>query len=847
MNILSLFVFLSITLSNQIILPVIKGSNTDVSVEDAASFPAADNDNIMLGFGWFKNGFTLEDQTTTCTFDSVYPVSGAVDLNGGTLCLTSDLLFNNVTSLQGMGTVFGGNHLIELCSSITYIPSDAQVFQDVTLLLNDDIVLTSAITIMGNCVICGNGNTLSLGDNGGFIVANNSTLELRDVEVNNIAGSNIRCVDDTGIIILDDMQWIQDNHFTFSFGSFIFEDNVEFVGSFTFSYESAQTSTLLLQSRWRVADGLCLSIGRKSSLDDVEPVIFSDATSILELDNCTLLITDYGIEVTKGRLEIKRFVNVDINGTTTTYGAFVGNGLEDDDFLICMHAGAVLTHRAGCLTFRNYAVDKITAASRNAKLVRQEGSNIFIHTDLTLPEMTIELASNSVPMIQILSGKKLLYAGTTVITQDVEFDLKGRQFTGTTYVLNGDGYVFFTRGSLPLNIAVVGTDNKLHGSGNQKGWIVLQNSSAELTYGVNGMMLSPINLNNGKIILESDLIFNNGYRFSNDGTISLSSHRVIFGPQNFATDKSLYWDGQNGSVDLHSNILLSGTWTFSGECNITGNGNILYLLAEGELVVECGSQLTLKNLIIKGINSDKIRCSDDASVLVLDNVTWLQNGDYAFSTGALRFENENEILGNSVTFAFQTSRTSTILSESSLFLDAGVTFSYDPIIIAQRDLLEFQSLTSELILNGCTLHTTVTGLQLKEGKMHVKRTSNLSSEKQVTETNSVIDQGIMFGNGAAEQDFRCFIYPGVFLNVVQGSLHYNNVGSTSLKMASSSSSICMQSGTKLCLWEDLYLNNGSVTFNHNTILARKEGKKIIGSINVYGDMSIQVFEEGDLE
>ena len=85
------------------LIAVIKGSETAVSVESSFTFSAADNNNTMLGFGWFKNGFTLEDSLTTCTFDSVYPVSGGVDLNGGNLYVMQNLTFgsliyNNVTA-----------------------------------------------------------------------------------------------------------------------------------------------------------------------------------------------------------------------------------------------------------------------------------------------------------------------------------------------------------------------------------------------------------------------------------------------------------------------------------------------------------------------------------------------------------------------------------------------------------------------------------------------------------------------------------------------------------------------------------------------------------------------------
>ncbi|MDR3550807.1 MAG: hypothetical protein P4L31_05295, partial [Candidatus Babeliales bacterium] len=47
---------------------VIVGSNESVSVQSRITFPAADNDNSILSFAFMKNGISLEDASTTCTF-----------------------------------------------------------------------------------------------------------------------------------------------------------------------------------------------------------------------------------------------------------------------------------------------------------------------------------------------------------------------------------------------------------------------------------------------------------------------------------------------------------------------------------------------------------------------------------------------------------------------------------------------------------------------------------------------------------------------------------------------------------------------------------------------------------
>ncbi len=193
-------------------LSVVKGSNTAVSVESAANFLAADLDNTMLGFGWFKNGFTLEDATTTCTFDSVYPISGTIDLKGGSLYLSQDLLFKNITTVQGWGSVFGNSYLLDFCSSITWLPSDADVFDNVSLFFNKDFTITNTVTFKGNCLMCGNGNALILGSNAALAVDQNATLQLRDMAIMGAQNSNIYCIDDTGKIILDTVAWVHCKH-----------------------------------------------------------------------------------------------------------------------------------------------------------------------------------------------------------------------------------------------------------------------------------------------------------------------------------------------------------------------------------------------------------------------------------------------------------------------------------------------------------------------------------------------------------------------------------------------------------------------------------------------------------
>src|SRR3990170_6630384 len=231
---------------------IIQGSETVISVESAITFPAADNDNTMLGFGWFKSGFALEDDLTTCTFDAVYPVSGIVNLNGGILHLHQDLIFHNVTTIASLGTIQGFDHFIEFCSSITWFPPDPATFEDVKMIFRSDVSITSTMTFKGHCVLIGDGNRINLSGDGAFVIDQDALFELRNIEIAGVTDTNIRCVDDSGTILLDHARVVFLGNYTFDKGKLFFVDQVDLVGSATFSYESSQTSTIEAYSVLRV-------------------------------------------------------------------------------------------------------------------------------------------------------------------------------------------------------------------------------------------------------------------------------------------------------------------------------------------------------------------------------------------------------------------------------------------------------------------------------------------------------------------------------------------------------------------------------------------------------------------
>ena len=221
----------------------IKGSETTVSViSNSPVFPARDTNNTMLGFGYFQGGFTLQDATTSCTFDSVFPVSGFINMNGGTLYLRKDLVLEAPVTIIGLGKIVGNNHTITFCDSITSLPTNFSSMHNVNLVFKNNVALNGQIKVRGNCTIQGTGSTITFNNKASFIVCHNATLELQETVLanvgNNKSNTSISCVDDTGILRLNSTTVSLSADWTFAHGSIHFKNESAIAGSYNIYYTS---------------------------------------------------------------------------------------------------------------------------------------------------------------------------------------------------------------------------------------------------------------------------------------------------------------------------------------------------------------------------------------------------------------------------------------------------------------------------------------------------------------------------------------------------------------------------------------------------------------------------------
>ncbi|MCA9770217.1 hypothetical protein KC460_02495 [Candidatus Dependentiae bacterium] len=284
---------------------------------------------------------------------------------------------------------------------------------------------------------------------------------------------------------------------------------------------------------------------------------------------------------------------------------------------------------------------------------------------------------------------------------------------------------------------------------------------------------------------------------------------------------------EDAKLFFRTDVFLEVPIIFYGHCILNGGGNIFDLGCKGAIQVGENSKLVLENAILTGVAQTNIKCLSDTGVLVLRDLMWLQDNDFTFSTGKLCIKNRVTMEGNSI-FAYCSNQRSLILPRSSLILDGGITFSYDPTCLSRCDLLGMADSSSQLILHGATLHSSAQKLLLKNGSLKVKTDSTFSSN------NSGIEDGIVIGTGVQGEDCTCTIASGALLLLKKGILNYNNISADSWRMVSSGSVLKLGSAAELCLLQSLDLGLGMAILSKNAILRRMAGRELLGGVHALG-------------
>lgn len=213
---------------------------------------------------------------------------------------------------------------------------------------------------------------------------------------------------------------------------------------------------------------------------------------------------------------------------------------------------------------------------------------------------------------------------------------------------------------------------------------------------------------------------NNNYLAAGDR----ESRTVIYGISRggfliFIDTKVIFNSDVNFTVPVH----------FQGNCTISGRANGLNLINNGKVVVRPNSRLTIEDVEMRNLGDGKLACLTDSGSLTFENSILNLSRDYTFSRGSILFNQDNFITGSNK-FIYTTNLASTIDSQSMLYMGYGTTFSYSP-RTAKRDLIFMTNTTSQLFLDGSSLHVTRTGLQLSAGTLILDDLVTVSSEARV--------------------------------------------------------------------------------------------------------------------
>ncbi len=193
-----------------------------------------------------------------------------------------------------------------------------------------------------------------------------------------------------------------------------------------------------------------------------------------------------------------------------------------------------------------------------------------------------------------------------------------------------------------------------------------------------------------------------------------------------------YIDGRGKAIFLNDTLSIppSKTIHIISDTIIDGNKNVMLLNENAQIIVESNATLTLRNLIIRNLRNNQfhpcIKVAGNSGKLVLDNTELSITGDMNFGQGQLYIHNDAVFSGTSA-FIYASTAPCFIAQFGTLTFDIGTTFSFVPPSTNANDLMILQDRTSSLLLNGASLKTTNSGMQMTRGSLFLSNNVSIES------------------------------------------------------------------------------------------------------------------------
>jgi len=305
---------------------VVFGSNTAVSRQALASFPANDATNEMRGFAAFENGFTLASSAASVFFNSFFPIYSAMTFNNGTLRLGRNLTLGSTATFVNGGVIAGNNYSLSMPDKISAFTIGSSVLLgNITLILNSNVTLSSQMTFTGISIIEGRGHTIDLGTTGKMAVDNGGALLMNNLTLKNLSAGQLFCNDGIGTFSLNNVDIILDGNYGFTQGRFDVLGDVEITGgAYTFAYQSNNVSTiksgatLFFDADMTFSYDVSVS-GTLLAMDDTSAVLHFYETNIFS--------NVPGLTLIKGTVAIDGECIMTSNATSQAQGITFGDGV----------------------------------------------------------------------------------------------------------------------------------------------------------------------------------------------------------------------------------------------------------------------------------------------------------------------------------------------------------------------------------------------------------------------------------------------------------------------------------------------------------------------------------------
>ncbi len=183
--------------------------------------------------------------------------------------------------------------------------------------------------------------------------------------------------------------------------------------------------------------------------------------------------------------------------------------------------------------------------------------------------------------------------------------------------------------------------------------ITLEDYTSVLGIGIQNTLNSNIILNGGALYLQNDLSLGDDATFVGDGQIVFNNRRISLGGTASVWAGSILW---NSALDLqlNSRVELSGIWSFYGDGQVNGNGNVLDLASGGSILIYPNSRLRLSGVRLKGLGTGKIIMAPGAE-LFLSDVEIEMNDTYDIYSGGIYVDGATTITTKNNLLTFRSS------------------------------------------------------------------------------------------------------------------------------------------------------------------------------------------------